>query len=77
MFTRIQTLLQRQIVRQLLGGIAGAFIALMLYGAYDAASNGLRAMISSPSDHLITDEMRVENIARVAARAREVLEELD
>lgn len=77
----LKHILNNQMVRQLLGAVAGMFIALAVYTAYRSASTAVRAYLIPPgadrtaftgtvrvSDSTVYDDE--SRMARIAARAR-------
>lgn len=67
----IHRLLRVQFVRQLLGGIGGALIALVLYTAYSGLSDVLRAQVSmSPSHEPQADVVATEAVEQPAPPVR-------
>lgn len=77
----LNRLLQIQFVRRILGGVGGATLALVLYGAYGMASDAVHAYILAPSsvektEASITKTQQKELFEHIGALAREKKEQL-
>jgi hypothetical protein len=74
-----KTLTKIPFLRNIVGAIVGAFLAMSLYGAYQMSTQMMAAILPSTpiEDTRAEDAARTERVLKVGALAKEILESED